>query len=169
MRTITDRETVWNWRLINYKLSTEAFHFEQKLLWYSLYSFRNSSCTSLVNYVEGADLDTAEVATSSFGRVRQQWCQVTHTKFDTSSPLQQRPNDKKIKHANSYHLVAGSLLKGGRCIQLYMCHLASLLPDPPMLPWLRTKGSKIAFIIVQGLWIFSIGSFASCYPQKSAY
>ena len=34
------------------------------------------------------------------GRVKQQWCQMTYTKFDTYSPLQQRPNDKKFKHEN---------------------------------------------------------------------
>ena len=27
-----------------------------------------------------------------------------------------------------------------------MCHLASLLLDPPMLPWLGTKGSNVACI-----------------------
>ena len=34
------------------------------------------------------------------GRVKRQWCQMTYTKFDTYSPLQQRPNDKKFKHEN---------------------------------------------------------------------
>ena len=33
-------------------------------------------------------------------RVKQQWCQMIYTKFDTYSPLQQRPNDKKFKHEN---------------------------------------------------------------------
>ena len=44
-------------------------------------------------------------------------------------------------------LIIWSLLKGWICVKLCMCHLASLLLDPPMLPWLGTKGSNVAFIL----------------------
>ena len=34
------------------------------------------------------------------------------------------------------------------CQTLYMRHLASLLPDPPRLPLLGTKGANVAFILI---------------------